>query len=51
MVLVYLAGELYKKDKKIYIDLLEGMLIREGDEGKIYRILKSLYGLKQSARL
>ena len=46
MVLAYLIGELYKKDKKIYIDLLEGMLIREGDEGKVYRIFKSLYSLK-----
>ena len=33
------------------MDLLEGMLIREEDEKKIYRILKSLYGFKQSARL
>ena len=46
MVLVYLVGELYKKIKKIYIDLLKGMLIRKKDEREIYRILKSLYGLK-----
>ena len=51
MILVYLIGELHKKDKKIYIDLLKGMLIREGDERKVCRILKSLYNLKQSARL
>ena len=46
MVLAYLAGELYKKDKKIYIDLFKEMLIREGNEKKVYRILKSLYNLK-----
>ena len=51
MILAYLIGELHKKDKKIYIDLSKGMLIREEDEEKIYRILKSLYSLKQSVRL
>ena len=51
VVSAYLAGELHKEDEEIYMDLPERMLIREGDEGKVYRILKSLYGLKQSARL
>ena len=46
VVSAYLTGELHKKDKKIYIDLPKKMLIREEDEGKVYRILKSLYGLK-----
>ena len=46
VVLVYLADELHKKDKKIYIDLFKEMLIREGDEGKVCRILKNLYGFK-----
>ena len=46
VVLAYLVGELYKEDKKIYIDLLKKILIREGDEEKVYRILKSLYSLK-----
>ena len=51
MILAYLADEFYKKDKKIYIDLLKEILIRKKNEGKVYRILKSLYNLKQSARL
>ena len=46
MVLAYLAGELHKENKKIYIDLSKKILIREGDEGKVYHILKSLYSLK-----
>ena len=33
------------------MDLLKEILIREGDEGKVYRIFKSLDSLKQSARL
>ena len=51
VVLAYLVSELYKEDKEIYMDLPEKILIREGNEGKVYRILKSLYGLKQLARL
>ena len=46
VVLAYLISELYKEDKKIYIDLPEEMLIRKGDKKKVYRILKSLYSLK-----
>ena len=46
MISAYLAGELHKKDKKIYIDLPKEILIREGNEGKVYRILKNLYNLK-----
>ena len=46
MVLAYLIGELYKEDKKIYIDLPKKMLIRKEDEEKVCHILKSLYGLK-----
>ena len=51
VVTAYLAGELHKEDEEIYIEVLEGLEIREEDEGRVYRILKSLYGLKQSARL
>ena len=46
VVLAYLAGELHKENKEIYMDLSKRMLIREENEGKVYRILKSLYGFK-----
>ena len=46
VVSAYLTSEFYKEDKEIYMDFFKGMLIREGDVGKVCRILKSLYGFK-----
>ena len=51
VISAYLINEFYNKDEKIYTDLFKKILIREEDEGKIYRIFKSLYSLKQLTRL
>jgi hypothetical protein len=45
VVTVYLAGEL---EEEIYIAPLQGLL---GTAGKVYRLKKGLYGLKQLARV
>jgi ATP-binding cassette subfamily B (MDR/TAP) protein 1 len=40
----FLNGEL---EEEIYIDQLDGF-IAKGQEGKVYKLLKSLHGLKQA---
>jgi hypothetical protein len=45
VVTVYLAGEL---EEEIYIAPPQGLL---GTAGKVYRLKKGLYGLKQLARV
>jgi hypothetical protein len=40
----FLNGEL---DEEIYMDQPEGF-IADGQENKVYRLIKSLYGLKQA---
>jgi hypothetical protein len=42
----FLNGEL---DEEIYMDQLEGFIV-DGQENKVCRLIKSLYGLKQASK-
>jgi hypothetical protein len=44
--MTFLNGEL---DEEIYMDQLDGFVVY-GQEGKVCKLLKSLYGLKQAAK-
>lgn len=52
IVAAYLASELGEEDEQIFMRIPEGVLLREGLNRDQWacRIIKSLYGLKQSAR-
>ena len=51
VVAAYLVGDLEAEGQEIYMRIPEGADVRQGRMEFVWRIVKSLYGLKQSARL
>ena len=51
VVAVYLIGDLEAEGRDVFMRIPEGAESRQGHIEHVWRIVKSLYGLKQSARL
>ena len=51
VVAAFLVSDLKTEGREIYMRIPEGADVRQGHTEFVWRIVKSLYGLKQSARL